>query len=60
MEILVILVIATSSLSLAVAGAAAVLWSVFSLMAAIQRRTAASAGASVRSEEMPIAARLAA
>ena len=60
MELLVILVIATSSVSLAVAAAAAMLWSVLSLMAAVQRRTAASPQASVGSEEMPIGARLAA
>lgn len=63
MEILVLLVFVALSLMLAVAGAAAALWSVLSLMAAMQARTAASLPASVvaeEMEEMPIAARLAA
>jgi hypothetical protein len=60
MEVLVILVVAALSVSLAVAGAAAVLWSALSLMAAMQPRTTASLPACAVAEEMPIAARLAA
>jgi len=60
MEIIVILVVAALSLSLGLAGAGALLLSVFSLMSAMQPRTAAPLPTSVASEEVPIAAQLAA
>jgi hypothetical protein len=60
MEILVILVVAALSLSLAFAGAGAALWLVFYLMTAMQPRTTAPLPARAVSEEMPIAAQLAA
>lgn len=60
MDVLVILIVAALSLSLAVAGAAAVLWSVLSLMAAMQSRHTGPAPACAVSEEMPTASRLAA
>jgi hypothetical protein len=60
MEILVILVVVALSLSLAFAGAGAVLWAVFYLMTAMQSRTTAPLPDRVASEEMPIAAQLAA
>ncbi len=56
MEVLVLLVVAVLSLALAVAGAAAVLWSALSLMAAMQPRPAAPFPSGVVAGEMPSAA----
>jgi hypothetical protein len=67
MELLVLLVFAALSMTVAVAAAVAVLWSVLSLMAAMQTRataplsrTTAPLAARAVADEMPDAARLAA